>query len=336
MIKPDIKREVPRPPPDKLTVGFILARSFTLSAFALFVDTLRLASDKYDRSGRVLADWHVLASNRHFVTSSCGVQVAPTSAFVDPRRFHYIVVVGGLLGGEMAVDEETIQFLRKADAEQVPLIGLCTGSFILAEAGLMTGHQTCISWLHYRAFRDQFPDLDVRADRLFNLDRRRGSCAGGSSAADIAAQIVRQYLGSDAERNALEVLQIEKARGARDVQVRRPLSLDCNDARIKAVLILMEQTLGDSVTIVALARSVGLSRRQLERLFHQELNLSPAHAYLRIRMEKALALLTQTRASMIEIALEIGLENASHFTQVFRRTFGITPTEYRKQFASGC
>ena len=76
----------------------MLSRSFTLSAFALFIDTIRLASDEYDRSGRVLADWQVIGSTRHLISSSCGVQVAPTSDFVDPSRFDYIVVVGGLLG----------------------------------------------------------------------------------------------------------------------------------------------------------------------------------------------------------------------------------------------
>jgi len=63
----------------RLKIGFVLARSFTLSAFALFVDTLRLASDETDKSGRVLADWQLLASSRNLITSSCGVQVAPTS-----------------------------------------------------------------------------------------------------------------------------------------------------------------------------------------------------------------------------------------------------------------
>lgn len=318
----------------KLTIGFVLARSFTLSAFALFVDTLRLASDRYDRSGRVSADWQVLASTRHFITSSCGVQVAPTSDFPDPGAFHYIVVVGGLLGTEPVVDNRTIQFLKQADEKKVPLIGLCTGSFILAEAGLLGGHETCVSWLHYRAFRERFPDLDVRADRLFHLDHHRGSCVGGSSAADMAALIIRQSLGNDAERNALEVLQIDKARNDRDVQVRRPLQLDCQDTRVKAVLILMEQTLEDSLTIEALAGSVGLSRRQLERLFSRELDLSPSQAYHRIRMEKALSLLRNTKAPLIEIALELGMDNASHFTQVFRRVFGITPTQARKDAAS--
>ncbi|NGO55721.1 GlxA family transcriptional regulator, partial [Mesorhizobium camelthorni] len=86
--------------PQKLTIGFILARAFTLSAFSLFVDTIRLASDELDHSGRVTADWQVMSSSRNLITSSCGIGVAPTSAFVDPSRFQYIVVVGGLLNDD--------------------------------------------------------------------------------------------------------------------------------------------------------------------------------------------------------------------------------------------
>lgn len=94
----------------RLKVGFVLARSFTLSAFALFVDTLRLASDEQDRSGRVLADWQVIGSTRHLITASCGVEVAPTSDFVDPSKFDYIVVVGGLLTVENPVDQRPSLF----------------------------------------------------------------------------------------------------------------------------------------------------------------------------------------------------------------------------------
>ncbi|WP_137155988.1 GlxA family transcriptional regulator [Rhizobium sp. FKL33] len=314
---------------DRLKIGFILSRSFTLSAFALFVDTLRLASDEADRSGRKLADWQVLGNTRHLIASSCGVQVAPTSDLVDPRAFDYIVVVGGLLNTSAPVDEATIAYLKRAAGLKIPLIGVCTGTFILAEAGLMTGHQTCVSWLHYDAFRERFPDLSVRADRLFNLDRMRGSCAGGSSAADMAATIVRRHISSDAERNALEVLQIEKARSALDIQPRRPLSIDSDDPRLKAALIIMERNMENALSIPKLAAAVGVSRRQLERLFQDKAQSSPALIYKRMRLEKAKQLLLQTKAPLIDIATQVGYDNASHFARLFREAFGERPTKFR-------
>jgi transcriptional regulator GlxA family with amidase domain len=283
----------------RLCIGFVLARSFTLSAFALFVDTLRLASDELDRSGRVLADWKVLGSTRHLITSSCGVQLSPTSHFVDPVQFDY-VVVGGLLSVERPVDDQTMHFLRTAASKRVPLIGVCTGTFNLAEAGLMKNHETCVSWLHFRDFRERYPSLEVRSDRLFNLDRSRGSCAGGSSAADMAAAIVRRCISRDAERNALEVLRIEKARLPSDSQTRRPLFKNVDDPRVSAALITMEQHLEGGIGIQELAQSVGLSRRQLERLFEENAGMSPALAYRKIRMHRARRLLLKTRRPMIE------------------------------------
>lgn len=319
--------------PKRLKVGFVLARSFTLSAFAMFVDTLRLASDEHDRSGRVLADWQVLGSTRHLITSSCGVQVAPTSDFVDPTRFDYIVVVGGLLTIERPVDQQTIDFLKHAGTKRVPLIGLCTGSFILAEAGLMTRHETCVSWLHARAFQERFPGLAVRYDRIFNLDRQRGSCAGGSSAADMAAALVRRCISPEAERNALEVLQIEKARSPAHIQPRRPLYEEYEDSRVRAVMIIMEQHIDGGMSIPKLAASVGLSRRQLERLFLRETGTSPAKVYSRVRLERASVLLAQSRSPLIEIALDVGFHSASQFTRSFKRLYGRTPSSVRSNRA---
>ncbi len=313
----------------RLKIGFVLARSFTLSAFAMFVDTLRVASDELDRSGRVLADWQVLGSTRHLITSSCGVQVAPTSDFIDPGQFDYIVVVGGLLKVERPIDNDTTAFLKRADAKKVPLIGVCTGSFILAEIGLMNGHETCVSWLHYQDFRERFPDLKVRSDRLYNLDGARGSCAGGSSAADIAASIVRRHISKEAEKNALEVLQIDKARSALDIQPRKPLQIESEDPRLKAALLIMEQHTEDVISIQQLADAVGISRRQLERLFMEKAKTSPAHIYKQIRLERAKRLVANTKAPLIDIAMEVGFESASHFSKVFRRIYGQSPTKLR-------
>ena len=165
-------RTVPSAP--RLRVGFILARSFTLSPFSLFVDTLRLAADEADRSRRIHADWDVMASRDGLIGSSCGIAVAPTAGLLDPAQFHYIVVVGGLLTEAQPVDSETIAYLRRADRRRVTLIGLCTGSFILAGAGLMRDHESCVSWICHDAFRQRFPDHRLRSDHLFALEGRRG------------------------------------------------------------------------------------------------------------------------------------------------------------------
>lgn len=145
--------------------------------------------------------------------------------------------------------------------------------------------------------------------------------------------IVRRHISKAAERNALEVLQIDKARTALHIQPRRPLSIESNDPRLKAALIIMERNIEQTVSIDKLAASVGLSRRQLERLFVEKANSSPAIIYRRMRLERAKHLVMETTAPLIEIAMEVGFENASHFAKAFRKAFGQSPTKLRDVLA---
>lgn len=315
-----------------IRVGFVLARHFTLSAFSLFVDTLRLASDVEDRSGRVLCDWEVISAHPQTIRASCGVQVTPTAQLGDAGRFDYIAVVGGLLDVDEPLDRETIAFVKEAALRKVTIIGVCTGSFILAAAGLLRGRLACVSWLHHDAFRIRFPRNRLTSQRLFAEDGRVITCAGGSAVADLAALLVKRHVGDEAEKNALEILQVERWREADEGQTRSPLALPAhNDPRIKASLLYMEQNLDTKLRVEQIAGHVGISRRQLERLFNEKAGISPGTALDRLRMIKAMFLVERTSRPLIEIALDVGFENSSHFGRKFRKSFGTTPIRLRER-----
>lgn len=326
---------LPRPSaPNKplIRVGFVLARHFTLTAFSLFVDTLRLASDVEDRSGRVLCDWEVISATPQMIKASCGIQVAPTARLGDPTRFDYIAVVGGLLDIEEPLDREAIAFIKDAAEKKVTVVGVCTGSFILAAAGLLRNRLACVSWLHHEAFRARFPRHRLTSQRLFAEDGSVITCAGGSAVADLAALLVKRHVGDEAEKNALEILQVERWREGDEGQSRSPLALPShNDPRIKASLLYMEQNMDAKLRVEQIAQHVGISRRQLERLFHEKTGVSPGTALDRIRMTKAMFLVERTSRSLIEIALDVGFENSSHFGRKFRKSFGTTPVRFREE-----
>lgn len=313
-----------------LKVGFILARHFTLSAFSLLVDTLRLAGDVDDRSGRIQCDWEVISATPHLIRSSCGIQLAPTSRLGNAKRFDYIAVVGGLLDVEEPIDRETVSFLKDAAERKVIIMGVCTGSFILAAAGLLKNKLACVSWLHYGAFKGLFPKNRLTSQRLFCEDAGIITCAGGSAVADLAALLVKRHVGGEAEKNALEILQIERWRDGGELQSRTPTDFPLHtDPRIRASLLYMEQHLDEKISIDQVARNIGLSRRQLERVFHEKTGMAPAAAYRKIRMVKAMFLVERTTRPLIEIALDVGFENSSHFCRTFRENFGITPIRFR-------
>lgn len=322
-------------PGKRLRVGFLLARQFTMSAFALFVDTLRLASDVEDKSGRRMCDWDVLSPNTHMIRSSCGVQVVPTTSLGDPERFDYIVVIGGLLGVEEQLPSESVSFLQRALQKGVRLIGACTGSFVLADSGLLDGKTACISWLHYSEFKARFPAIRLTSQRLFVEDGKVTTCAGGSAVADLAALLVRRHVGEGAERNAMEILQLDRRREGSDLQSRTPITLPVHcDDRIRVALLCMEENMDERLDIETIVDRVGLSRRQLERIFQSKTGFSPAEAYEKICMKKAAQLVERTSKTVIEIALDVGFANSSHFCRRFRANFGMTPNKLREKMRS--
>lgn len=314
----------------KLSVGFLLARNFTLSAFALFVDTLRLAADEGDRSRRIACTWDVLSSREATHRSSCGVAVTPTALLNDGRQYDYIAVVGGLLDQGPAFDAATIAFLHKS-ARTTPLVGVCTGSFALAEAGLLNGHAACVSWFHHRDFRNAFPEIHVVADRIYVVDGMRITCAGGTGAADVAAYLVAKSVGTSAARKAAQILQIEHTRLGREPQSRMSLGVSVSDDRLARALLLMEQNLSEPLPLTEIAEQVGLSLRQLQRLSEQETGLTPNAHYNNIRLRFAQTLLCNTNRNLLEIALESGFALSSTFSRCFRGKYGCTPSDWRRQ-----
>ncbi|KTQ95290.1 AraC family transcriptional regulator [Aureimonas ureilytica] len=312
-----------------LKVGFLLAHQFTISALSLFMDALRLAADEGDRSRPIRCSWSVMAARPEPIRSSCGVTVSRTAPLTDPKQFDYIVVVGGLLHSGEQMDDASIAYLRAAASAGVPLVGVCTGSFVLARAGLMRGRRCCISWYHHADFEAEFPDIKPEADQLFMVDRDRITCAGGSGVADLAAFLIERHVGASAAQKSLHVLQLQNRRQGSDAQPHAATGTAGGDDRVRRAILLMEQHVAEPLSVETIAHRLQLSSRQLERLFQDTLAVSPAVAYRQLRLGYAKRLLQTTRKSVTDIAIEAGFCDGAHFARQFRAHFGIAPRDLR-------
>jgi len=317
-----------RPP---LRVGIILAHRFTLSAFAVFVDHLRLAADEGDRSRPLHVQWSIMASRPEPVPASCGVMLQPTHALLAPDTLDYVVVIGGLLHAGPQTDESTTRYLREVGATSVPLIGICTGSFILCRAGLMKGRRSCVSWYHYQDFLEAFPTQEVIADRLFLADGPRITCAGGAGAAALATYLIEQHLGRAVAQKASQVLMFDRTRSGSEAQPHPPLSESVTEPRVRRALLLMEQNLARPIAVAAVAAELGLSARQLERLCRHHVGMGPASLYRQLRMRYANWLIENTDRSVTDIANEAGFADCAHFSRQFKDAYGLSPTSRRLQ-----
>src|SRR5579862_2307950 len=317
-----------RPP---LRVGVVLAHHFTLSAFAVFIDHLRLAADEGDRSRPLNVQWSIMASRPEAVSASCGVLIQPTSPLLPPEQLDYVVVIGGILHAGPQIDEATTRYLRDVGASAVPLIGICTGSFILCRSGLMKGRRSCVSWYHYQDFLEAFPGQEVVADRLFLADGPRITCAGGAGAAALATYLIEQHLGRAVAQKASQVLLFDRQRSGSDAQPHPPLSETVREPRVRRALLLMEQNLTRPIAIATVAEELGLSVRQLERLCREHVGMGPASLYRQLRMRYAHWLVDNTDRSVTEIAIEAGFADCAHFSRQFKDAYGLSPSTRRLQ-----
>lgn len=321
---------MPLPDSPRLRIGFLLAPRFTLCAFANFVDVLRLAADEGDRSRPILCRWRVLSPTMEPVDSSCGVRITPDERPGDPARFDYVVVVGGLIDEIEKLHPDSVRFLRRAAEAGVPLVGVCTGTFILHRAGLMAGYKACVSWFHHDDFLTEFEGLSPISDRIFVVDRDRLSCSGGASSAHLAAFLVDRHIGAAAARKSLAIMIIDEAMEADRPQPGLPLDLTTGDPVVKRALLLMQQTMQAPLTVERLAARLGVSRRKLERHFRDALGLSPREVGRRVRLAQARHLLQRTDRTVTDIAADTGFCDASHFIRAFRDETGQTPEAWRR------
>jgi transcriptional regulator GlxA family with amidase domain len=313
----------------KLRVGFLLTPRFTLTAFAGFVDSLRLAADEGDRSRPLLCRWDILDTAGGPSMSSCGASVSPTAALESPESYDYLVVVGGLLHGGQRVPARLTAFLRDAAAKDVKLVGLCTGSFVLARAGLLDGHLACVSWFHREEFVAEFPECRVVSNQMFVVDRDRLTCAGGTSVVHLAAYLIERAIGRASAVKALRILIEEQPLPSRTLQPEEVMSVRSTDSVVHKAMLLLEQQLHTSLPIEHLCEPLGIGRRQLERRFQRDVGLSPAEYRQKLRLERARWLLQHTDLEVTEIALECGFQGGAHFARLVRKSLGVSPRQLR-------
>lgn len=312
-----------------LRFGFLPLSNFTITPFSAMLDVVRLAADEGDRSRPIKIEWSLIGPGLDPIRASCGVEVRPTEHLGDPARFDYIVVCGGLLRRDRRRDDEIEDFLRHARSAGVGLVALCTGPFLLAQAGVLDGRRVCVSWYHLQEFAELHPGISADAARLFVVDDGIFTCAGGTGAADLGAHIIRKHFGDALAQKALNIMLIDAARNEDFPQPPPSLAAAVSDRRVRQAALLMEQALDAPLPVEKLARRLGLSRRQLERIFRTEAGMSPSAFLAELRLGHADWLIRRGDLTFTRISEICGFSDSSHLSRSYRARFGLSPTQAR-------
>lgn len=317
-----------RPPAESVKLVFLLVPQFSLMSFSAAIEPLRAVNRL---SGHALYEWQLASIDGASVVASNGIPIAVHDAISRLTRPDMLLVCVGLEPLQFAAERALHHTLRRFARHGCRVGGISGGAFILADAGLLSGRRCTVHWEYAAMFAARYPTLTLSQD-LYVVDRDVFTCSGGIAALDLMLRFVSEHWGPGLAMAAAEQFLHPRIREhgdhqRMDLQARYGLF----HPRLLEVIRRMEGALEEPLAVQVIAKGAGLSVRQVERLFRQHLGVAPRPFYLRLRLERARALLTQTSQSVQEVAMQSGFRSISNFCHAYKRIFSRAPGEERRR-----
>jgi AraC family transcriptional regulator, glycine betaine-responsive activator len=304
-------------------VGFYLVPEFPMMAFAAALEPLRAANRL---SGKSLYEWSFFSRDGKPVRASNGIEVAVHHPAGDATPVDLLFVCAGTCAPQPAA---IAKWLRAVARSGTAVGGISLGAYMLADAGLLDGHRCAVHWENLAAFAEKYPRVKTTTD-ILAIDGDRYTCSGGTSALDLVLQLVSEQHGRALANAVSDQFIHPRIRDAHDPQRMAVQSrIGVANERLIAAIDLMEAASDEPQSVHEIASAVGLSPRQLERLFARYLRDTPSRHYMKVRLERARAMLLQTTKPILDVAVASGFTSASHFSRCYRATYGRKPSDER-------
>ncbi len=319
MLKPHSEAET-------VWVGFLMLRDFSMLAFSAAVEPLRAANRLREQP---LFGWVTSHISDKSVRASNGLEVSVSGDINTLFHCRLVLICSGT-NVEKHVDKATLAIVRKLARNGITVGAICSGTYVLAKAGMLDDKRCTIHWENLDAMREEFPHLDITND-LFAVDGTHITCCGGTAALDMMLHLISEAHGSKLAAEISETFIHDRIRDSHDRQrIELRSRLGVSHPKLLMVVANMEANLEEPLSQTELAEQAKLSTRQLERLFKKYLQITPTRHYLNLRLARARYLLRQTSMSILSVALACGFISASHFSKCYRETYGSTPRAERE------
>jgi transcriptional regulator GlxA family with amidase domain len=308
---------------------FVLLENFTLLSFASAIDSLRIANRM---SGQTLYEWLITgdADDEGMVSCSSGSRFKVDAPLGELNRDDVVLLCGGS-DVQTASTKKLLNWVRREARRGLRLGGLCTAAHTLARAGLLEGKRATIHWENHDSFMEEFDEVELTKS-VFVVDGNRMTTAGGTSSIDLMLKLIADDHGEKLANAVADQLIYSSIRTDQDTQrLSVPTRIGVRHPKLSQVIQIMEANIEEPISPSILAKDVGMSTRQLERLFRRYLNRSPKRYYMELRLQKARNLLMQTDMTVINVALACGFASPSHFSKCYRAHYDTTP--YRERGA---
>lgn len=317
--------------PTPFSVSLILLPGFSLFALGAVRSVFAAANEV---SGVKLYRIEQYAADGSQVLTQCGISIAaePLNKLNNSQPALLMLIADERVSEHVAdvVGSHLMQQLNRFDHDNESVLGACgAGAQVLAEYGLLDGYRTAIHWQILTDSVKRYP-ATVFTPCLFEIDRNRISAGAGAAVLDLLIHWLGLRHGSTFAAEVAAGLGLDRVRGSEE---RQPVPASAQpalgSARLKEALELMAANLAEPLQAEDIAQLVGVSRRQLERLFRQHMDTFPSRYYLELRLKYARRQLKQTTQSILQVGLACGFTSGPHFSTTYRNYFGYTPREER-------
>jgi transcriptional regulator GlxA family with amidase domain len=316
-----------------IRIAFLLVPQFSMMAFSAAMEPLRSANRM---SGRGIFDYQLVSVDGNAVPASNGIPISVHKPLDELGRIDMLVVCVGLDPLQFGRSQRVHHALRRLARHGAMVGGISGASFILADAGLLANRRCTVHWEYADLFRSRYPTLTLTGD-LYVVDRDVFTCSGGTAALDMMLHFIGEASGPALARDVAEQFMHTQIRDRKEHQ---RLALHARyrieSPKLVEIIALMEGAIEDPFDVMDIAVRVGISARQVERLFREYLAVSPHAFYLQLRVAKARTLLRQTMNPIQSVALECGFTSTSHFCHAYKRVFGLAPMEERSRSGLLC
>ncbi len=309
---------------------FVLMQDFTMLSFASAIDSLRIANHT---ANKTLYSWHLIGEGGEAAFCSNGCEFRLDDDLIELERDDTIMLCGGI-DVQRATTKRLLAWLRREARRGVIISGLCTAGYTMARAGLLDGKRATIHWENQDSFTEEFDEVELTKS-VFVVDGNRITTAGGTASIDLMLKLIADDHGEELANAVADIMIYSSIRTDQDTQrLSIPTRIGVRHPKLSRVIQMMEKNIEEPISPAILARDVGMSTRQLERLFRRYLSRSPKRYYMEMRLQKARNLLMQTDMTVINVALACGFASPSHFSKCYRSHYDTTPYRERGSHAA--
>lgn len=304
---------------------FLLVEEFSHLAFACALEPLRIANLVADRE---LYRWQLASADGRSATCSNGAVTLVDRGLAPLERGEQLILVSGI-NVQNHVTPQLLNYLRAERVRGVSIGAICSGAYILAEAGFLDGRKAAVHWEYHDLFAEKYPSVDLTKS-VFVADEKFVTASGGAAVADLMLHMISRDHGRDLAATVADQMvytAVREGGATQRVSIRSRYAI--RNSRLGQAIRLIEENIETPLSSHELAKKLGISTRQLERIFCRYLNTTPKRYILELRLHRARNLIVQSEQAITEIAMACGFTSTSHFSRVYRDHFGKSPVSQR-------